>query len=39
MFDILNNEMISLKKKMFDDNRSKGTKHSIITNIKENNIS
>ena len=35
-FDILNNEMISQKKKNFDDNKSKGTKNSFISFFKEN---
>ena len=37
-FDILNNEMISLKKKLFDDNKSKENKHNVISifNIHNN---
>lgn len=35
-FDLLNNEMISQKKKNFDDNKSKGTKNSFISFFKEN---
>ena len=33
-YDLLNNEMISQKKKNFDDNKSKGMKFSIIPNLK-----
>ena len=36
-YEILNNEMISQKKKNFDDNKSKGNKFSIIPNIKNSN--
>jgi hypothetical protein len=33
-YDLLNNEMISQKKKNFDDNKSKRMKFSIIPNLK-----
>ena len=38
-FDLLNNEMISQKKKILDDNKSKGTKFSIPSNMKYINTS
>ena len=36
-YDLLNNEMISQKKKNFDDNKSKGLKYSIVPNLKNSN--
>ena len=35
-FDLLNNEIISQKKKNIDDTKSRGTKFSISTNMKNN---
>ena len=37
-FDLLNNEMISQKKKNLEDNKSKGTKFSILSTMKNINI-
>ena len=37
-FDLLNNEIISQKKKNIDDTKSRGTKFSISTNMKNFNI-
>ena len=36
-FDILNNEMISLKKKLFDDNKYKENKHNVISIFNSHN--
>ena len=37
-FDLLNNEIISQKKKNFDDTKSRGTKYSFSSNFKNFNI-